>query len=323
MSGWDRRGLLARVWVVAASALCGVGAMPSSALASAPPTVRTGEAGSLSDSSTTLHGSIFPANQATSYYFEYGPTLAYGSQAQGAGPVSGTRTVFVSAPIAGLAPFTTYHYRLVASNSTGTAYGQDRTVTTRRVPLTFTLAPRASRVLAGRPFIVSGQLHGTGSAGHPIVLQANPFPYLAGFNDLGGAATTDVNGSFSLPVSGLTQSTQLRVAAPGLPLATSAVTVAQVAVRVTLHVRPVGRRGYLRLSGTVTPAEPGARVSFRLRRKGRALVNVGTTSTSLASATSSRFERVLRIRHAGLYDAYVQVSSGAQVSNGSRYVLIR
>ena len=297
--------------------------MPSSAAASAPPTVRTGEAGSLTDSAVTLHGSIFPANQVTSYYFQYGPTLAYGSQAPGAGPVSGTQTVFVSAPIGGLPPFTTYHYRLVASNSTGTAYGQDKAFTTRRIPLTFTLAPRVSRVLADKPFVVSGQLQGTGSAGHPIVLQANPFPYLAGFQDLGSVTTTDVNGAFSLPVSGLTQNTQLRVAAPGLPPATSVVTVALVAVRVTLHVHAGGRPGYLRLSGTVTPAEPGARVNFRLKRGGRALVNVGTTPTKLAGATSSRFDRVLRIRHAGLYDAYVQVSSGAQVSNGSRYVLIR
>lgn len=62
----------------------------------------------------------------TKYYFEYGITTAYGSKTAETSVGSGGEFVAVSAPLAGLAPGTSYHYRLVATNSRGTTIGKDK-----------------------------------------------------------------------------------------------------------------------------------------------------------------------------------------------------
>lgn len=75
-------------------------------------------------------GRINPGGGATTYRFEYGLTSSYG-QGTAAKPVdAGTGMVAVATTVAGLAQETTYHYRLVASNSVGTAEGPDQTFTT-------------------------------------------------------------------------------------------------------------------------------------------------------------------------------------------------
>jgi len=94
------------------------------------PVVSTGGASAVTDTSATLHGSVNPKNQATSYRFQYGTSTAYGS-------ATASRTVStmdntahpVLAKLTGLTPRTTYHYRLVATNATGTTAGGDRTFT--------------------------------------------------------------------------------------------------------------------------------------------------------------------------------------------------
>ena len=49
----------------------------------------------------------------------------------------------MSALLSGLAPSTTYHYRVVATNSYGTATGGDATFTTSKVPVITTLTVTA------------------------------------------------------------------------------------------------------------------------------------------------------------------------------------
>jgi hypothetical protein len=279
--------------------------------AAAPPTPYTGEAAELTYTSATLKGSVSPGNEQTSYYFQYGQTSAYGAQTPTTPAGAGTQTIHVAAAVTGLSIYTTYHYRLVAVNAHGTTDGQDRTFTTKKIPLAFTVAATPSRDLFGSPFSVDGTLSGTGSANHAVVLQANQFPEL-----------TDASGSFSFSVPSLSQNSQLRVATLETPPVNSRVMVELVAVRVTLHLRPTGRHGYARLYGTVTPAELGALVSFQLLRSGRRPVTVSSTVVTRRTATFSRFSRVVHIRRAGLYRALVTVASGAQVSNHSRAILI-
>lgn len=92
--------------------------------------VVTGDATDITTTSATLNGSFKGNGDATTYYFEWGPTPAYGqaTPAQSAG--SPTGAVSVSAQIEGLSPRLAdsqpYHYRLVASNSSGTTFGPDR-----------------------------------------------------------------------------------------------------------------------------------------------------------------------------------------------------
>jgi hypothetical protein len=287
--------------------------------AASAPIASTGEAAELTTSSATLKGSVYQGNQPTSYYFQYGLTSAYVAQTA-ITPGTGTQTIHVAALVTGLSVDTTYHYRLVAVNATGTSEGADHTFTTKKIPFKFTVAANPSRGLFDSPFTVDGTLSGTGSADHVVVLQANPF--LAGFKVVGNPELTSAGGSFAFSVPGLTQNTQLRVATLETPQVSSPIVVERVAVRVTLHLRPVGRHGYARLSGTVTPAEPVALVDFQLLAPGRRPATVGSTVITGAAGSFSRFSRVVRVRRAGLYRAYVQVASGAQVSNHSRAILI-
>ncbi len=81
--------------------------------------------------SATLKGLVNPGGVATTYKFEYGTTTSYGSSVP-ASPKSigsGIDDVQVSETIK-TEPEVTYHYRVVATNSKGTFYGEDKTVTT-------------------------------------------------------------------------------------------------------------------------------------------------------------------------------------------------
>lgn len=292
------------------------------AKAASPPTVYTGEASQVTSSSATVKGSVSPNNQQTSYFFQYGQSSTYEAQTPLTTAGGGTQTIHVSVPLAGLVAGTTYHFRLVAVNSAGTVDGQERTFTTKKIPLTFTASAMPSRDPFGMPFSVSGTLSGTGSANNVVVLQANPFPYLGGFKTIGNPELTAASGAFSFPAVGITQNTQLRVSTLETPPAYSHVMVELVAVRVTLHVRATARQGFARLYGIVTPAEVGSVVNFQLLRPGRRPMTVSSTIITGGTRTLSRFSRFMRIRRVGLYRAVVSVASGAQVSNHSRAILI-
>jgi hypothetical protein len=95
-----------------------------------PPTATTNPATAVTDAGATLAGSVDPKRAPTSYRFEYGTTTAYGQSTAAADAGSGSGGVAVAAPVSGLAPATTYHYRVVASNAAGVAQGGDRTFTT-------------------------------------------------------------------------------------------------------------------------------------------------------------------------------------------------
>jgi hypothetical protein len=101
----------------------------------ATPHVLTGEASRVSGTSAKVEGRLNPLGQRTQFYFEYGPDESYGQTTNPDyggqrtepffAPIITPRTVF--ATLTGLKPGTVYHYRLVAVNSTGTAYGADKT----------------------------------------------------------------------------------------------------------------------------------------------------------------------------------------------------
>ncbi len=66
--------------------------------------------------SGTIAEPIGSAATAVSYHFEYGTSTAYGLQTPSSAATATSSGVAVSAPLSGLAPYTTYHYRLVASD---------------------------------------------------------------------------------------------------------------------------------------------------------------------------------------------------------------
>src|SRR5437763_16536348 len=77
-----------------------------------PPKVRTGPAKHVTSTSATLTGTVNPNGSATTCFFEYGKTKAYGSTTPTQDVGSGTKTVHVTATVTGLTPNTTYHYQL-------------------------------------------------------------------------------------------------------------------------------------------------------------------------------------------------------------------
>ncbi len=99
-----------------------------------PPAVVTDGATTVTHFAATLNATVNPEGgevTAGNCTFEYGPTQSYGSTAQcETAPGSGTKPVAVSAKLTGLAANSTYHYRIVATNTGGTSHGSDQTFTT-------------------------------------------------------------------------------------------------------------------------------------------------------------------------------------------------
>jgi hypothetical protein len=88
--------------------------------------------------SSTLNALIDPDNVATTYYFQYGTSVAYGSSvpaAPGLAVGSGKGDVAESVHVQGLTPGTVYHYRVVALAEVGgeplTVEGPDQTFATQ------------------------------------------------------------------------------------------------------------------------------------------------------------------------------------------------
>jgi hypothetical protein len=77
-----------------------------------------------------LTASIYPGGfQIASYHFEYGSTAGYGSYSPEGDAGAGLGRVAVSIGVGPLQAGTTYHYRVIAWNGEGAAYGADRTFT--------------------------------------------------------------------------------------------------------------------------------------------------------------------------------------------------
>jgi len=96
------------------------------------PQVSTAAATNVTSSGATLNGSVNPEGTATTYQFQYGTTTSYGSviPVSPASAGSGTSAVNESANLTGLSANTTYHYRITATNATGTSNGSDQQFTT-------------------------------------------------------------------------------------------------------------------------------------------------------------------------------------------------
>ncbi|HUT71907.1 MAG TPA: choice-of-anchor U domain-containing protein [Desulfatiglandales bacterium] len=93
------------------------------------PSVTTGLAIDITSSSAILNGTVNPNGLTATYYFEYGTSTGYGSTTEEADAGSGWDEVPVNAQITLSDPLATYHYRLVATNSVGTSYGEDKAFT--------------------------------------------------------------------------------------------------------------------------------------------------------------------------------------------------
>ena len=105
----------------------------------AKPVIESQSASEEKPSSAKVSATINPSGANTTCRVQYGPTVAYGSEAPcPAGLGEGTAGVPVSAELAGLQPRETYHYQFVATNTVGTVEGhekEDATFTTTSPPV--------------------------------------------------------------------------------------------------------------------------------------------------------------------------------------------
>lgn len=94
------------------------------------PSASTGDAEQITASGAVVKAHLNANDRTTSYKVEYGTSTAYGSEATTTDTVSGDEDVVRTLTLTGLQPETTYHYRVVATNASGTTEGNDRELTT-------------------------------------------------------------------------------------------------------------------------------------------------------------------------------------------------
>lgn len=175
------------------------GAFTTTALA---PTIEAKAASSTSDGAT-LRAQINPHNSPTTYHFEWGADTTYGhSLPAGAEAALGSTAntpAAVSQQIIGLlTPATTYHFRVLATNSVQTVAGPDRTFTTSALPV-----PPPPSDMPGRGFLPDSraweQVSPVDKNGGDVLLESArtraassgdmaQFSSLTGFGDVHGTA---------------------------------------------------------------------------------------------------------------------------------------
>jgi hypothetical protein len=288
------------------------------------PTVTTGGVSKVTPSSASLLGKVNPNGAATTYLFQYGPTTLYGANSAAVSAGAGTAVVNVIADIAALAPATTYHYRLVATNSKGTSRGADRTFKTKAQPLGLTLAATPNPVPIGKPTVLAGALTGTGNASRQVVLQSNPFPYTQGFVNTTNVLLTGPNGEFSFPLLSVALNTQFRVLIPTKTTVVSPIVFVGVAPKVSTLVTAtrVSRGQRVRFTGHVRPGVGGERFAIQ-KLKGTRWVTVAGGNTVHSSSTSARYSKRIRVNSSGSYRVFVAVADGRYAATSGRTVRIR
>jgi len=322
----------------------------SKVVKSGPPIVNTGPV-RVTATSITLTGTVDPHGLSTHFFFEYGPTLKYGSKTEEL-PVHEPTTpekVSVEQPVKGLLPGD--HYRLVASNSDGTKPGRDREyiVKVKQGKTVFELPSSFQPTPVGGTFVLSGTLSGPGNsgAGRQVALQSSPYPYSATFTDVAGIPpiTTGISGGFSFRIAHLTASTRFRVATTTVPLVVSETLTQLAEVRVTLKAQTSHHvKGLVRLYGTVSPAAVGAHVFLQLEQTPKPKQQKAekpektprfeeqerpptfstkfSTVAKRATRSVSRFSVVVTVKNTGNYRAFVQMPPGPIASGQSETIVL-
>jgi hypothetical protein len=237
-----------------------------------PPAVTTGSATSVGVTTATLTGSVDPKGLTTSWHFDYGTTTSYGSKTPSKSAGSGNGATAVSAAISGLAPATTYHFRLVASSSAGTADGADITFAT---PAAVTIQTDGYRVVAGRFVTLSGVVTG-GGPGQVVTIYGQTF----GATSSAQVSTVLTGGSGSWSYE----------ARPNIQTAFQAGANGSTSTAVTIGVQPsvmLTRITGARLLAKVTAASSFAGKQVKLQRKdGDRWLNVSQRRLSSSSGVT-------------------------------------
>jgi phosphodiesterase/alkaline phosphatase D-like protein len=101
----------------------------------AVPTIVSADAAAVTQTTATLTALVTPNLSPTTFHFEYGPGGDYGSATRESPSIGADEAGHeLAVPLSGLAPGTTYHFRIVATNAIGAAASSDHSFTTASVP---------------------------------------------------------------------------------------------------------------------------------------------------------------------------------------------
>jgi hypothetical protein len=287
-----------------------------------PPTISRQRTSGIGPQSATLTATVDPNAAATTVRFEYGQTASYGATTGERQIGSGDAGVAASFAIGGLAPYTIYHYRAVATNAAGVARGVDRTFRTNRLVTGITIALDRANVRWGYYVAVSGVVSGTHVGGVALALERQDFPFAGPFAQVGPIQGAKGDGRYRFFVPVLYVTTQFRVVTRTATVVASPVVTATSRLHVTASKR--GRRSKVRLKGIVVPAQPGGRAQLQRRSHG-AWIRLRSRKLRALSENRSGYRfTVKRRRHRVAYRVVVApTDGGAHATGTSRTVKVK
>lgn len=164
-------------------------------IATKAPQVTTVAATLIGKSSATLNGTVNANNASSAVIFEYGLTTSYGSSVTATpGTVTGNTATAVEGNLSALDAGTTYHFRVKAVNSGGTAYGDDLTFTTLQDPGATTLPATGLTT-------TSATLNGSVNANNSETAVSFQYGISSSYGSSIAASPTPVNGNTATSIS--------------------------------------------------------------------------------------------------------------------------
>ena len=161
-----------------------------------PPAAVTNAASDVSTTTATLNAVVNANGMSTTVTFQYGLDLSYGSTITAdQSPVTGSTNTAVNAAIDGLTNGITYHYRVKATNTGGTVFGEDRTFTTGVAP------PTVATGAASNINATSAELNGTVNANNRLTSVTFEYGPDTGYGRIIEADPSTVTGSENTNVS--------------------------------------------------------------------------------------------------------------------------
>ena len=306
----------------------GVGSISGAVVAGAPgiggPSFGSGTNNTYTEdvgaTTATLSAGVYPNGLDTSYYWQYGTTTSYGSQSQSVDLGAGQAPGFATAALNGLAPATTYHYRLVAQNTDGTTYGYDSMLTTESPPVLTAYPSIAGDARLGQ--MLSANPGGWALAGGPYSYEWQRSPNGWSWTSIAGATGSsytvgeaDAGDYLRVAVTATNAYGGSTATSPSLgpvPAAFKSTTAGRSGPRWTSRPRVSADPGRVGDTLTITPARwAAARLRGKVTRVMRCTntcVSVGSPNVTSYTITPADVGSVLWVR------------SSASIANGTAVV---
>jgi uncharacterized protein (TIGR02145 family) len=272
-----------------------------------PPSPIAKEASDITITSATLNGAVNANYLSTTITIEYGLTSSYGTSVAAAqSPLTGNASTNVSAAITGLTAGTTYHYRIKAVNSLGSANSDDMTFKT------LGSVPTATALPAGNLQVNSATLNGSVNANYFSTTVIFEWGTDYGYGNTITPTQSPVAGSASVNVSavltGLTEGTNyyFRISATN-----ELGTTKSVGLKLTTPAKPTLTTGAIS-AVTTTSAVSGGNITADF---GTTVLERGICWSTTQNPTTSG-NKIISDSQAGNYS----VNVGGLAPNSTYYI---